>query len=48
MNNATQSGIGLGAAIAVAISWSLNTSVWWAILHGIFSWFYVIYYALFL
>jgi len=38
-------GISLGAAIAVAISWSLYKSIWWAILHGIFGWFYVIYYA---
>ena len=46
-NTATQAGIGLGSAIAVAISWSLNKSIFWAILHGVFSWFYVIYYALF-
>lgn len=37
-------GIGLGSAIAVAISWSINKSILWAIAHGIFSWFYVIYY----
>ena len=34
----------LGSQIAVVISWSLHTSVLWAIFHGIFSWFYVIYY----
>jgi hypothetical protein len=43
---AAQAGIGLGSAIAVAISWSLHKSILWAILHGIFGWFYVIYYAL--
>jgi len=37
--------LGLGSAIAVTISWSLHKSILWAILHGIFSWFYVIYYA---
>ena len=37
-------GIGLGNAIAVAISWSLYKSVLWAIIHGIFSWFYIVYY----
>ncbi|MCM0649157.1 hypothetical protein NBE98_12300 [Clostridium swellfunianum] len=37
-------GIGLGACIAVAISWSLNQSVLWAIIHGIFGWLYVLYY----
>jgi hypothetical protein len=42
------SGISLGAAIAVTVSWSLNQSVLWAILHGLFSWVYVIYYAIFL
>ncbi|WP_181170457.1 hypothetical protein [Priestia megaterium] len=40
------SGIGLGSALAVAISWSLHKSILWAILHGLFSWFYVIYYAI--
>lgn len=42
---ATQAGIGLGSAIAVAISWSLNKSIIWAIVHGFFGWFYVIYHA---
>ena len=40
-----RAGIGLGSAVAVAISWSLHKSILWAILHGIFSWLYVIYYA---
>lgn len=44
--DAAKAGIGLGSAIAVAISWSLHKSIVWAIVHGIFSWFYVIYYAL--
>jgi hypothetical protein len=42
----TQSGIGLGSAIAVVCSWQRNRSILWAILAGIFSWFYVIYFAL--
>jgi len=41
-----RSGIGMGSALAIAISWSKNGSILWAILHGIFSWFYVIYSAL--
>jgi hypothetical protein len=45
-DTAAQAGIGLGSAIAVAISWSLNQSILWAIVHGFFGWFYVIYYAL--
>ena len=36
---------GLGNMIAVTISWSVNHSVGWTILHGLFGWFYVIYYA---
>jgi ABC-type Fe3+-siderophore transport system permease subunit len=41
-----QSGVGLGAVIAVVCSWQRNRSILWAILAGIFSWFYVIYFAL--
>ncbi|WP_215229014.1 hypothetical protein [Erythrobacter sp. 3-20A1M] len=44
-NTATQAGIGLGSAIAVAISWSLHKSILWAIIHGVLGWLYVIYYA---
>lgn len=35
-----------GTIVAVAISWSVNKSILWAIAHGIFGWCYVIYYAL--
>ncbi|MBD1397790.1 hypothetical protein H9Q13_11495 [Pontibacter sp. JH31] len=41
-----EKGVGLGAVIAVVASWSRNQSILWAILHGIFSWFYVIYFAI--
>lgn len=44
-HSATQAGIGLGSAIAVAISWSLHQSILWAIVHGFFGWFYVIWHA---
>jgi hypothetical protein len=44
--NAATVGIGFGSALAITISWSANHSILWAILHGVFSWFYVIYYAL--
>ena len=40
-------GISFGSALAIAISWTANHSILWAILHGIFSWFYVVYYAIF-
>jgi hypothetical protein len=41
---AAKAGIGFGTALAIAISWSANKSILWAIVHGLFSWFYVIYY----
>lgn len=43
---AARSGITFGSALAIAISWSANKSIIWAIIHGLFSWVYVIYYAL--
>ena len=42
---AVRGGIGLGSALAVVISWSQHQSILWAIIHGVLSWFYVIYYA---
>lgn len=44
--NILQSGVGLGAVIAVVTSWSRNRSILWAIFHGICGWFYVVYFAL--
>ena len=44
--DAAKAGIGLGSAIAVAISWSLHKSILWAAIQCFFGWFYVIYYAL--
>lgn len=40
-----ENGIGLGAAIAVVCSWERNRSILWAILAGVFSWIYVIFFA---
>lgn len=37
------SGIGFGTALAIAISYTTNHHIGWAILHGICSWLYVIY-----
>ncbi len=49
MNNTrvevTRAGISFGSALAIAISWSANKSLFSAIVHGLFSWLYVIYYA---
>lgn len=44
--NAAQTGIGLGSAIAVVCSWQRNRSIGWAIVAGVLSWIYVIYFAL--
>lgn len=44
--DAARAGIGLGSALAVAISWGQHQSILWAILQGFFGWFYVLYYAL--
>ena len=51
MNHSIQStvienGVSLGVVIAVVLSWHRNRSILWMILHAIFSWFYVIYYAI--
>ena len=43
---ATQTGIGLGAALAVVLSWERNKSIFWAVIAGVLSWVYVIYFAL--
>lgn len=45
-SSATSSGIGFGCALAIAISYTTNHSILWAIVHGICSWFFVIYAAL--
>lgn len=41
-----RNGIGFGSALAIAISFTTHKSVLWAIIHGLFSWFYVAYYVL--
>ena len=41
-----KAGISFGTALAITISWSLHRSLTWAAIHGVFGWFYVVYYAL--
>jgi len=36
----------MGTALAMILSWSINKSIGYAIVHGIFSWIYVIYFAM--
>ena len=39
-----EAGVGLGSVIAVTCSWARNRSIFWAIIAGMLSWFYVIYF----
>ena len=41
----TRAGVSFGSALAIAISWCTHHSILWAIVHGILSWLYVLYYA---
>lgn len=41
-----KTGASFGSALAIAISWSVHKSLLWAIIHGILSWVYVVYYAM--
>ena len=34
----------LGFVLAIVLSWTANKSFFWAVIHGMLSWFYVIYY----
>ena len=46
MREIGRQGISFGSALAMILSWSVNRSILWTILHGIFSWFYVIYFVI--
>lgn len=41
-----KSGISFGSALAMVISYTTWHSVGWAIIHGLLSWLYVIYFVL--
>jgi len=42
---AVKSGISFGTALAMILSFSANKSILWAIVHGLISWIYVLYFA---
>lgn len=46
IEHVAQTGISLGGAIAIVCSWQRNRSIVMAIVAGILTWFYVIYFAL--
>jgi len=39
-----EKGVSFGSALAIVISYTAHQSILWAIIHGILSWLYVIYY----
>ena len=41
-----KTGLTFGSCLAMIISYAAWKSIFWAILHGLFSWGYVIYYAI--
>lgn len=41
---AVRDGISLGCALAIVISYVKWHSIIWAIVHGCFGWFYIIYF----
>ena len=44
--SAAKAGISFGSALAMVISYTTWGSVFWAIVHGLMSWLYVIYFIL--
>lgn len=43
MSEYSRGGVGLGAILAVILSWTTWHSIGWAILHFFLGWIYVIY-----
>ncbi|KRN56451.1 hypothetical protein AB6887_08690 [Carnobacterium divergens] len=41
-----KTGISFGTALAIVISYVKWQSILWAMIHGVFGWVYVIYYAI--
>lgn len=39
-----RNGISFGSVLALVMSWTLNKSIIWAIIHGLLGWIYVLYY----
>jgi len=36
----------MGQTLSIVLSWNINHSLIWAIVHGLCNWFYVLYYIL--
>ena len=39
-------GLSMGSALGMILSFQLNHSIFWAVVHGLLSWFYVIFRAI--
>ena len=37
-------GLSFGSALAIAVSYTTHQSILWAIIHGVFGWFYILYF----
>lgn len=46
IKSSVKTGISFGSALAIVISYVTYQSVGWAIVHGLFSWAYVIYFVM--
>ena len=46
VNKVIDTGLSMGSALAMIISWDVNQSVLLALLHGVLSWLYVLYHIL--
>ncbi|MCL2089220.1 MAG: hypothetical protein FWH14_07030 [Oscillospiraceae bacterium] len=44
VKSSVKAGISFGSCLAIVISYTAWESIPWAILHGLLSWFYVVYY----
>jgi len=43
--SSAEHGVTFGCCLAMVLSYAVNKSILWAIVHGVCSWFYVIYFA---
>lgn len=41
-----KNGISFGSVLAIVVSWTMNKSIIWAIIHGLLGWIYVLYYVI--
>jgi hypothetical protein len=42
-DSVVKTGIGFGSALAIVISFTVNKSIFWAIIHGLLGWIYVVF-----